>query len=122
MIATPLLFPANLLGWRVRVFFAKPVDLGGGILLARVEGVLIHGLPATFSRRTFSLGDISFVAAPEGHDITYTAGLFCAFLTADVRNLAALEILLPAAKLVSSGERAEFVEEGHAEQSTPIGV
>lgn len=94
MAATPLLSPTSLVGRRVRVSFAAPVDLGGGVLLARVEGVLMHGVPATFARSTFSLRDVSFAVDPEGHDVTH-AGLLCAVVTADLRNLAALEVVSP---------------------------
>lgn len=95
MLPIPHRSITDLLGRHVRAFFARPVDLGGGIQLARVEGVMTHSVPATFARRTFSLRDVSAAIDPAGHDIAETAGLFGAVITADLRNLVALERVPP---------------------------
>lgn len=87
--------PTHIIGRRVRATFASPVNLGDGILLSRVDGVLTYAVPATFAQSVFSLCDVSLAVDHEGRDVTFVAGLFGAFITADLRNLAAMEIVLP---------------------------
>jgi hypothetical protein len=77
----------------VRAHFAEPLDLGADIRIARLEGVLGTAARATFARRTISLHDISAAFDPEEREVTVDAGLLGAFVTADLRNLTALEVV-----------------------------
>jgi hypothetical protein len=79
----------------VRAHFAEPLNLGADVRIARIEGIFGTATLATFARRTISLLDISAAFDPEGRDVTVDAGLLGTFVTADLRNLTALEVVDP---------------------------
>lgn len=91
----PSLSAVAVVGRRVRAHFAEPLNLGVGIRIARIEGILGAPALATFARRTISLHDISAAFDTEKRDVTTDAGLLGAFVTADRRNLTALEVVVP---------------------------
>jgi hypothetical protein len=98
----PSLAAVVVVGRRVRAHFAEPLNLGVGIRIARIEGILGAPALATFARRTISLHDISAAFDPEKRDVTIDAGLLGAFVTADRRNLTALEVVVPSGGAIVS--------------------
>jgi hypothetical protein len=95
-LADRMLFLTDLSGRRVRLHFAGPVKLGGGVWLAQIEGVLAFSVPAPFAGRTLSICDVSVAFDPEGRDVTEGAGLLGASIVASLGNLTAMQVLADA--------------------------